>query len=291
VPVKESSAGEQMALAIALLVIKPLYTLIAALLIVAMWRLKSRDMVALRLGVIAFLVGEMFCAVNIVLFGDASFLLEALHSAGMATSFGLATYAVMDGLDTRVLNYSSPNKRCAVLGLCRQCIKYTDAPCGLTRLFYFLTPSLVVLAFIPLLVGTNPVSYNTSIFGVRYELSHPVRVQVLETRYFPILAIFLLAASLLFLLLNKNNKTELYKILFSAGTGFLGFGFFRLIFFGVYRDNLVWPNFWEELTELMYMAGIGFVLFIFRHSLLATGKTYDPAGDVQEGKKITDRVS
>ncbi len=78
---------------------------------------------------------------------------------------------------------------------------------------------------------------------------------------------------------------------FSAGTGFLGFGFFRLIFFGVYRDNLVWPNFWEELTELMYVAGVGFVLFIIRHSLLAKGKNYDPAGDVQEGKKITGRVS
>ncbi len=280
-----------MALAIALLVIKPLYTLIAALLIVAMWRLKSRDMVALRWGIIAFLVGEMFCAINIVFFGDASFLLEALHSAGMAASFGLVIYAVLDGLDTRVLNYTNPNKRCAAISLCRQCVKYTDAPCGFKRLFYFLTPSLMALAFIPLLVGTNPVSYNTSIFGVRYELSHPVMVQVLETRHFPILAVFLLAASLRFLVLKNNNKTELYKMFFSAGTGFLGFGFFRLIFFGVYRDNLVWPNFWEELTELMYMAGVGFVLFIFRHSLLAKGKNYDPAGDVQEGKKITGRVS
>ena len=273
VPFKESSVSDQLALAMALLVVKPLYTLIAGLLIVAMWRLTSRDMVTLRWGVIAFLAGETFCAINIVLFSDASYLLEALHSAGMAISFGLATYAVLDALDTRVLNYSNPNKRCAVLSLCRQCIKYTDAPCGLKRLFYFLTPSLMALAFIPLLVGTNPVSYDTSVFGVRYELSHPVMVQVLETRYFPILAIFLLAASLLFLLLKKNNKTELNKMLFSTGTGFLGFSFFRLIFFGVYRDNLVWPEFWEELTELMYMAGISVVLFVFQHSLFAKGKT------------------
>ena len=63
---------------------------------------------------------------------------------------------------------------------------------------------------------------------------------------------------------------ELPKVLFAAGVGVLGFSFLRLVFFGIYQDNLIWFNFWEELTELMYMVGVGFALWTFRRGLLHT---------------------
>jgi hypothetical protein len=39
---------------------------------------------------------------------------------------------------------------------------------------------------------------------------------------------------------------------------------FRLVLFQVYRDNLTWFVFWEEVTELIYIVGVGAVLWIFR---------------------------
>lgn len=274
---RESPWGEQLALASALLIIKPLYTVIAALLIAVLWRQGSRDLVALRWGVILFFIGEAFCALNIILFEDSSYLLESIHGYGMVFSFGLVTYAILDGLDTRVLNYSDPQKRCAALSLCRRCVKYVDAPCGLKRIFYFLVPSLAIVAFIPLLVNANGMSYNTRILGVPYDLSHALSVQRFEVRYAPILAIILFSASFLVFLFKTSNEIQPAKALFAAGMGFFGFGFLRLIFFGVYPGNLVWPEFWEEATELMYMAGIGFTLFIFRRSLFAARSHHDAA--------------
>ena len=197
---------------------------------------------------------------------------------GMVLSFAFVTYAILEALDHRILGYSDPKKRCAALSLCRQCIKDDEAPCGLKRMFYFLIPVFFVLSFIPLLASTNAVSYNTEVFGMFLNYSHPIIYQFFEFRYSPVYAIVLFVASFLALLLEKNHVMTASKVLFAAGMGPLGFGFLRLIFFGLYQDNLVWFNFWEELTELMYVSGVGFALWIFQRGLLP----------VKEGHSVTD---
>jgi hypothetical protein len=65
----------------------------------------------------------------------------------------------------------------------------------------------------------------------------------------------------------KGYNIDLLKVLFAIGIGPLAFSYLRLIFFGIYHDNLVWPNFWEELTELMYTSGVAFTLWIFQRKL------------------------
>jgi len=37
--------------------------------------------------------------------------------------------------------------------------------------------------------------------------------------------------------------------------------------FHFYQDNLVWFEFWEETTELMFIGGLGFLLWSFRQAL------------------------
>ena len=67
---------------------------------------------------------------------------------------------------------------------------------------------------------------------------------------------------------KKDEPVGWSKVLFAAGMGPLGFGFLRFVLFTAYRENLVWFAFWEEITELLYIFGVGVVLWIFRKALL-----------------------
>jgi hypothetical protein len=196
---------------------------------------------------------------------------------GMVLSFAFFTYGVFEMLDIRILGYSDPAKRCAMLGICHQCIKYGTGSCGLRRMFYFLMPALIILAFIPLIVDFNVLSYNTKIFGMFYNSSHPVIFQFFELRYAPIYAIIFIGISFLAFLLLKGQDITLLKVLFAAGIGPLVFSYLRLIFFSAYHDNLVWANSWEELTELMYTSGVAYTLWIFQPGIFGLGpKKEDP---------------
>ena len=86
-----------------------------------------------------------------------------------------------------------------------------------------------------------------------------------ELRYAPIYAIIFIGISFLAFLFMRGYNIDLLKVLFAIGIGPLAFSYLRLSFFGIYHDNLVWPNFWEELTEFMYISGVAFTLWSFRH--------------------------
>ena len=87
------------------------------------------------------------------------------------------------------------------------------------------------------------------------------------------MALGLFGASLVVLFLKKNEPVLWSKLFLAAGVGALGFSFFRLVFVQVYRDNLAWFSFWEEVTELIFVAGVGLVLWLFRHGLFAAHRT------------------
>ncbi len=270
IPFRESPRYEQLALVTAVLIVKPIYMLLSLVLILILWRVRSPDVLALRRGLFSFLVGETFCAFNIAFFNHSLYLFEFFHMYGMVVCFSFVTYAIIQISDLRVLGYSDPKQRCGLLGLCRQCTRSGDGACALTRIFYFLVPAGIVLAFIPLLSGTHAVSYNTTILGFPYNYSHPVVYQVFEIRYAPVYAVVLLTAAFLVLHFMKAGVTA-FRVLFAGGIGALGFALLRLVFFNVNRDNLVWFNFWEEVTELMFVGGVGFILWTFRHGLLPGG--------------------
>jgi rhodanese-related sulfurtransferase len=266
-PIKKSPLGEQAALATAVRVIKPLYMLIALGLIGFLWRLQANDLKALRRGLAAFLAGETTCAFNIVFFHHSNYLLEYFHMFGMVVGFGFFFFSVTELLDARVIGYSDPQKRCVLLGMCRRCGMSGEAPCGLRQAFYFLLPSLAALTVIPVLAKLNPISYNTTIFGLRYNYSHPLVYQIFETRYVPVYALILFLGSLAAMRLTRDSALTVARILFAAGMGALSFGFLRVGLWGIYHESFVWPNFWEELTELIFVTGVGVFLWLFRRGL------------------------
>lgn len=268
-PVRESPLHEQIALVSTGFGIKPIYMTMSFVLALILWRSKSPDLVALRWGMIFFFLGEAACAFNYLVFNLQSHFTEYLHSFGMALAFSFVGYAVFEGIDLRLIHYSDMTNRCAALGLCKTCHKKADGPCGLERLFLWLSASLFVVAFMPLCAGLYPVSYNTNIFGTDYNFSHPVVYQLFEFRYCPIVAAIAFGAAFVLLALKKENAVAQAKIAFAAGTGPLGFSFFRLLVFQVYRDDLVWFDFWEETTEFVFIVGVALVLWLFRTTLFA----------------------
>jgi rhodanese-related sulfurtransferase len=269
IPFRESPLDEQWAAVLSGFAVKPFYTLLSLVLAVVLWRRREPDLAAFRWAMVAFFIGENFCAANYLIYGERSILFEHLHSFGMVACFGLAGWAVLEGIDRRILRLSEPGARCAAAGLCHGCSKADpSAPCGLERVFRFIVPALAVLAIPPLLAEPSTVAYNTKIFGTFYSYTHPGIHQIYEIRFCPAAALFFLGASLLALLFKRREPIAWSKLLFAAGLGPLGFCYLRWVLLAAYREDLVWFAFWEEITELLFIMGAAFVLWTFRKSLL-----------------------
>lgn len=266
-PFRHSPKHQQLIAVISGFGIKPIYTVLSLVIVIILWRSRSLDLVALRWSMICFFIGENFCTSNYIFFRDTSYLFEYLHSFGMLLSFGFATYAILEGMDRRILMLSDPNQRCAALRLCGKCIKYEKVPCGLKRTFFLIIPALGFVALMPLFSRWYDTSYNTMIFDAFYHYSRRLIYQLFETRYCPTAAVVLLCASLMVLIFKKTNPMPLAKVFFAAGVGPLGFGMFRSVLTAMYSQDLVWFAFWEESTEFLFVAGTCFLLWIFRHHL------------------------
>jgi rhodanese-related sulfurtransferase len=269
-PFRSMTMGEQWGAVLSAFVVKPLYMLGALILIVMLVGRGARDLRFAQWGMISFLAGETCCAINYIFFQGSSLFLDYWHASGMVVAFGFVALAAMEGLDARFLHLTEQTKPCVSLRMCGACIKNRDAPCAARRGFLLISGVAATLTFIPMLAPIRAAAYNTMILGMPYSYWHPVLLQLFETRYCPGLALVLLAGAFGFLLAVKNRPASApARALFAAGAGALGFGLFRLALGSMFEGNLVWASFWEELTELELVLGIGAVLWFFRDKLLA----------------------
>jgi hypothetical protein len=263
-----SSAFEQLAAVATAFVIKPVYTLIALAIAIILWNKKELELKALKWSMLFFFMGENFCAANYLFtHNHDSYLLEYLHSLGMVLSFGFAAFALMEGIDSRALYYSDAKKSCGFSGFCRQCHKFEDVSCGLQSIFIFFGFACAIVAMLPLAAQIHIISYDTIIWGTPYTYKHPVVYQLAEIRYYPVLASALFLAASLTLWRKDENPLHPSKLLFAAAIGVMGFSLFRFIVFQGFRTRLVWMDFWEEITEFIYIATIMAILWYFRRSL------------------------
>jgi len=277
-PHRDSTPIEEWAAVLSGFLVKPIYTLLSLAIFIALLGRRSPDLAALRWAMLAFFIGENFCAANYLFFNDRSLLFENLHSFGMVVCFGFSTFALLEGMDLRLIKLSDPGARCAALGLCRACIKHgdektdgkADVPCALRRLFLFVVPATLAIGFIPFCADPVATSYTTEIFGTPYANIHPIIHQIFETRVCPTLAIAALAISFAILLGKGRDAIFRSKVYFAAGAGALGFALFRLFLFAAFRDDLMWFGFWEEATEFLFIAGAGLALRLFRRGLFAS---------------------
>jgi rhodanese-related sulfurtransferase len=270
--VRPMSVFKQWTVVITAFGIKPIYLLVSLALILWLWRRTEPDLVALCWGLVWFWCGEQACSANFLAYAGRSELLEYLHNFGMVAGFAFVNWAAMEGIDRRILHFGSEKDRCALLSLCRRCIKYDQAACGLRRLFLFTIPAAAVMACLPLMADFRLTAYQSDILGASVCYSHTAPSQIFEIRLCPILALVLFAAAWLVLLLKRHDPLPLSKVLFSAGLGALGFSLVRLFLVAVFSDDLMWFETWEEWTELLFVLGVAVVLWIFRAGL----RTHSP---------------
>lgn len=266
-PFHRSPPHEQALAVLAFFVIKPVYTLLSLAVAVVLWPRREPDLVALRWAMIWFFLGENACALNYLGFGETSYVLEYLHSYGMLLCFAFTAYAVVEAIDGRMLLLSAPRKRCAALALCAACAKTANVPCGLRRTFMLLLPVLIVLAMMLPASDWHDASYNTMIFGRPYNYAHLRVYQQLENWYCAAAAGIMFGASLAALCAGGARGLAAAKVFFAAGVGPLGFGALRAFLGGAYDRNRVWYLFWEETTELLFIAAVAAVLWVFRRGL------------------------
>jgi len=264
---RPSPLPEQAAAILSFFGVKAIYSLLSAALIFLLWREKATDLSALRRSLILFFIGEAFCFVNVMGFGDQNLLLEHLHSAGMVLSLAFGTFSLLEGLDARLIHFSDES-RCAALGLCKTCIKHAPVPCGLRRLFLLTIPGLIITAALPLFSPFRETAYTTRIFGVLHGYRHPVVHQLYELRLLPLVAILFLGACFLVLLFVEHRRVEISKLLLSAAAGALTFSYFRLLLVSAFIDHQVWFATWEETSELIFVATVAGILLVFHRSLL-----------------------
>jgi hypothetical protein len=281
-PMRDTTWLEQWLVVITSFGVKPTYMLLSLLWIIWLWKRGESDLVALRWGLAWFLAGEVACAVNYLGFHGLCAMADYLHSYGMAVGFSFVAYAVLEGLDVRVIKYSPAESRCAALSLCRACIKHDNVSCGLRRLFGLFIPATILVALALPCAQIRVQAYRSHILDSVQEYINPRWSQLFETRYCAWLAMVLLSISWLVLLFKRENPVALAKVFFAGAIGPLGFGFLRLLLNSAYAEHQTWSNIWEEATELIFVAGTGFVLWTFRQSLFhavsvpAAGKTGSP---------------
>ena len=95
-----SSAFEQLAAVATGFVVKPIYTVVALIIAIVLWKKTDLELKALKWAMLFFFAGENFCAANYLFTQNHdSHLLEYLHSLGMVLSFGFAAFATVEGID------------------------------------------------------------------------------------------------------------------------------------------------------------------------------------------------
>lgn len=253
------SIAQQVSLVVAGFVLKPLYQIISLIVIIMFWEKKEKELKILTFALIAFLIGENACAFNYLMFHEQSLFMEYLHSYGMAVCFGLAVYAVMETFDRRMLYFSDPSRPCTLLSTCGRCYKYTDTDCTLRKLFLFVVPATLILTALPLTATLGGRQFSGLIFGNTTVLGHRLSYQLLEVRFYPLMAIPFLIASFAALVVKKEKGFHLAKVFFAMGIGPLAFSLLRFFFYWGYADQPLWADVWEEVTEFLFIA---FVLWI-----------------------------
>ena len=251
-PNRELTLLEQQAQAFAGLLVKPVYMMLSLVIILALIGQKRPQIIALHWGQIAFLAGEIFCAINFYIFKHESILSEYLHSYGMALAFGFTTFALLEGWEMRLGSRS--NSR-----LAREA----------RVILQFAIPMLAILAFIPLVAPLQSDAYAVSIFGFQYSYTRFDFYETYERRVLPLIALIAFVVAYLPLLkTGESSIPYITKFFVCAGIGALGFAFFRVALNAIFVNHLVWFEFWEEATELMFVSAIGFILWRYKTFLL-----------------------
>jgi rhodanese-related sulfurtransferase len=260
--------------------IKPLYLLMAFLLLRLLWRATSAPLRLVWHGLLWFFVGEILCAANFYLHRPGIlFPIELLHGLGMVAMSALIPWGLWRLADERVLRFNDPEAGCALQRLCGACWKREPVRCGAHDLMIPLVIGLAAMALMPLSAPLRPTLFTTTVFGSMADYGEPILNHLVELRLYPVLGALLFLALLPFLRGGPGSVRRLEPLFFAA-LGLTLYPVLRHLLANAYRESLHWSDFWEELTELLLLATLTVFFWRFRRPLgLAgdPGATPEPA--------------
>lgn len=265
-PHVRSSMLAQSLVTMATLVVKPTYMIASLLLIVWLRRSRDRDLVLIRRAMVAFLAGEVSCALAYA-FPQACDPLEIVHGAGMVVMGALLAWGTFTLVDRRILALSDPAARCQIQRLCRRCWKRDPVVCGVHRIFEFAALALVPLALMPWAAPLRPRTISFDLFFRVVEWGRGFGQLVVEQRIYPGLAALLFAVTALILLVGDSRSIRRAEAPFFAGIGLLLFSTMRFVLNRAFVEMPPWSDVWEEFTELFTVFGLALSLWTFRTQL------------------------
>jgi len=269
-PVRVLSHFEQIITFVSGCIIKPTYMLASLLLILAL-RKRRGPLALLRWGLICFLVGETFCALDYAL-GKPGLLrpLDLIHGLGMALMGALAPWALFRLADERVLHYGDPAQTCTIQRFCGECWKRQRVPCLGHRLFRITLPALMLLSLIPLSAPLQTSSYTAQVLGSPVPFGSALFNEMVELWVYALLGILGFLVALL--RLRGSADTRRAELPFFLGLGFSSFATFRFLLHNAFIEAQHGSSFWEEVTELVAILGLGYLFYALRGPLDRAGR-------------------
>jgi rhodanese-related sulfurtransferase len=265
-PIIEISLLSQWVMTLAAFVIKPAYIVATFLLIVMLWRKRSRDLVLIRNAMVLFFIGENACSLNYLVASNSSIWLEFVHGLGMVGMFFLLIWGLVIFFDERVVHYLDPEKPCVFQRHCKLCWKKENIVCGLHRLAIYLLPALAFTALIPVTMPLRPFRIIMPVFLTDVLWLKDFWNLFLEFRVYPILGTLGFIISYLWL---RKGRLALPKaqLPFFLALGFTVYSYFRFGLFLTFNENQAWADWWEESTEFILVALVMVLLMVFKNQL------------------------
>lgn len=255
-------------------VVKPLVLLFCFILIMRFRKLKVTGGRLIWLGLWSFFIGEMICAVESYVIFRISATLDILHSIFSASALALITLGLFDFFDRYYLHYINGEKPCFFIRFCEECPRKTRGKCKFHGVIIWSVILIILLSFAPLFSEVTEIKaypadhqlpwqtlndfYDQKLvpFLEKYiggysqsdlflTISYESRF-VLD-RFFPWMALLVMIPGLILLLLNKADRWVV--VLFSIGTGAIGFSYFEIILYKV-NPYVFIGSVGEELAEL-----------------------------------------
>ncbi len=265
-PLLEASRLTQWMVVLTAFVVKPIYMLLTLLLVVVLWRARQTDLRRLRASLLAFFVGEAACAAEYFISSGQGDGLELVHDIGMVAMFALLPWALFELFDRRLLRLTDPESPCLALRFCGRCWKRERVACGARQLFLVAIPVCALVSLLPLCAPLQKGGIRVPVLGNDVLYASSLFLQRLQFRLLPLVALaaYLIAFALL---LSGDRHTQRAALPFFLGFGATGFSLFRFVLGFSFAPMPPWADIWEEVTELLTVAAVAGLLWIFRTQL------------------------
>lgn len=237
------NSSELLALTTSLFTIKPIYLFLCVAILIVTWDRASSSAHSLFWGFSALLTGELICGATFFAFRRELIVSEHIHSFGMMLEFSAIAFTLIHFLDARI----------------------PQTQTRISSLFAFLAAMGILASFLPLAVSPTSSGYHADIYGFPYVYARFEFNQWVESRALPVASILFFSLALLSTLRATQQKlTNAAQAFLSTGIGLLAFSILRLSLGAMFAERLVWFEFWEEMTQLIIISTIAFLLWQFK---------------------------